>query len=312
MAANTTSADVIAINTSESIVGIIQEFSKKIPELDFFAASPVAKTYFKTMVRTGLPTAGFRAVGDGRTRDVGTLTQRIVQCYFLDASWAEDEAFFTGTDWSNLEGEMQSAHLLAAFKNWQLQIYNGTANDAAGFPGLASLFPNTDTVGVTDAGGTTPTTGSSVYYIKTGTQDCCVCWGNNGAIVAGDIFPCVIDRLDTTLKQLPGRAQTVAGWAGLQLVNHKSVRRLANLTEDVGHTLTDTLLDTARTAFAEAYGVMPDGCLMSYRSLAQLQQSRTAFSPTASPSPVPNVDSANIQIIPTLGIGKTETLLAHS
>ena len=41
MAANLTSTELIAINTSEEIVGIIVEASKLIPELSFFAAHPV-------------------------------------------------------------------------------------------------------------------------------------------------------------------------------------------------------------------------------------------------------------------------------
>jgi hypothetical protein len=316
MALDKSSADIIAINTSEDIVGIILEISKKIPELNFFEATPVSKTYYKTMLRTALPSAGFRVVGAGQVRDVGTLTQRVVQCGFLDASWSIDEAFFTGTDWSNLETEQQSASLLAALKVWQARIYNGADDigSSGGFPGLKTLFPYLDSDGVVDAGGTVADAGkgSSVYYVKTGTQDVCVAWGNNGEIAAGDIFPCVITRLDGgVLKEMNGRSQNVGGWAGLQIVNHKSVVRLANLTTETGHTLTDDLLNQARGLFEEQYGVEPDGCLMSYRSRLQLQNSRQTFNPLGNQAPVPATDSADVPIIATLGITNTETLLAN-
>jgi hypothetical protein len=314
MALDKSSIDVISINTSEEIVGIILEISRKIPELEFFEASPVQKTYYKTMIRTALPSAGFRLVGTGMVRDVGTLTQRVVECGFLDASWSIDEAFFTGTDWSNLETEQQSASLLAALKVWQARLYNG-ADDiqtSGGFPGMASLFPYLDCPGVVGAAGTTATTGSSVYYVKTGTQDTCVAWGNNGEIAAGDVFPCVINRLvGGVLKEMNGRSQNVGGWAGLQIVNHKSIVRLANLTAEMGCTLTDDLLNTARTLFEQQYGVEPDGCLMSYRSRLQLQNSRQTFNPLGNQAPVPKTDSADVPIIPTLGITNTEALLAN-
>ena len=310
MAPERSSLDVISINSSEEMVGIIWQVSKKIPELELFEASPIDKTYFKTMVRTALPSAGFRPVGQGLARDVGTLIQRIVQCGFLDASWDIDEAFFTGSDWGNLETEQQGASLLAAFKAWQKRLYNG-ADDievSGGFPGMASLFPYSDSDGVVDATGTTAKTGSSVYYVKTGTQDCCVAWGNYGEIKAGDIFPSVLR--DAEGRKYNARSQNVGGWAGLQIVNHLSIVRLANLTAEVNHTLTDALLNQARTKFTEQYGVMPDFCVMSYRSLLQLQNSRTSYNPLGTPAVVPVEDTAHVPIVPTLGVTNTEDLLA--
>ena len=313
MAEKLTSADIIAFNTSEEILGVILEASKMIPEMDFFAASPVASTYYKTMVRTALPTAGFRGVGAGRVRDKGTLTQRIVQCSYLDASWDEDEASFTGVDWGNLEGELQGSHLLAALKSWQSAIYNGpAASPDTGFPGMCTLFPNTDSDGVIDAGGTTATTGSSIYLVKTGEQQTSLVWGQNGEIAAGDIFPTVISYVDGgATKKYNARAQKIEGWAGLQIANSKSIVRIANVTEDAAATASDFLVHKGIQLFEERYGWRPDGILMSYRSRTQLQNSRTAINTTGQDAPTP-VEVDGIPVIATLGIGKTETLLAHS
>ena len=51
-----TSADVLKINNSEELVGVIDDVVKEIPELQFFAASPVARTKYKTLAVTSLPT----------------------------------------------------------------------------------------------------------------------------------------------------------------------------------------------------------------------------------------------------------------
>lgn len=301
------SADVIAINSAEEIVGVINELSSQIPELAFFAASPVAKTSYKTLVRTALPTAGFRAINAGRTRDVGTLEARTVECKFLDASWDADLAALTGVDWGDPVAEQQSAHLLAALKALQLQIWNGTGADANGFPGANSLFPYSDSAGVIDAGGTTAATGSSIYLVKTSEQDACLAWGNGGEIAVGDV---VEQQLyDGTGKPYMGRAQSISGWAGLQITNSKSIVRIANVTADSGKGATDDLIYQGIELFAQQYGVDPDGIFMSHRSRRQLRESRTATNATGAAAPIPT-DVGGIPVFATNGILNTEALLA--
>lgn len=310
MPANRTSADVIAIQTSEEIVGIILEASQVIPELKILEAAPVQKTYYKTMTRTALPTAGFRSVGTGRVRDVGTLTQRIVQCRYLDGSWDEDEAYFTGGEWGDLELDLTRSSLLSSLKAWQQAIYNGSGGESEGdaFPGLSSLFPYIGIDGVVNAGGSTASTGSSIYLVKTGPADVSVCWGQNGEIAVGDVFPTLkVTNFETGAK-VNARAQTVAGWAGIQLSNHKSVVRIANVTEQDGHTATDALIQHGIQTFAERYGVTPDAILMSYRSLRQLQAYRLGVNVTQPNVPTPK-DVDGIPVVATLGIGNTEAIL---
>lgn len=303
MAEKLTSADVVAINSSESMVGIIHEISNQIPELGFYAASPVSKTSYKTLVRTALPSAGFRAINAGRDRNVGTVVARTVDCKFLDASWDADRAALDGIDWGNPEDEMRQAHMLAALKALQRQIYDGVAADAGGFPGLASLFPNSDSDGVVSASGVGETC-SSVYLVKTGVQDTCLAWGNDGAIREGE----VIDQqlYDGDGKPYMGRVQSVDGWAGLQITNHKSVVRIANVT--AAKPLTDDLVYEGIMKFGERYGVAPDGIWASYRSVSQLRQSRTATNATGAPAPVPT-EVGGIPLHATLGITNTETAL---
>ena len=79
-----TSADVLAVNNSEELIGVIMQVAKRVPELGFYAASPIAKTVYETLVLTALPTVGFRAANAGRTVQKPTLTTATVTCKFLE------------------------------------------------------------------------------------------------------------------------------------------------------------------------------------------------------------------------------------
>lgn len=306
MAERMTSADVVAINSSEEIVGVIHEISKQLPEFGFFAASPVKKTSYKTLVRTELPTAGFRAINTGRDRNVGTIVARNVECKYLDASWDIDDQAVSGVDWGDPIREMQQAHMLAQLKATQSQIWYGTSLDAEGFPGLNALFPNLSVGGVIDAGGTTESTASSVYLIKTGEQDTCLAWGNDGRIEAGEI----VDQqlYDSNGKPFMGKAQKVAGYVGLQITNTKAAVRIANITEEDDATCTDDLVYEGIELFAEQYGVEPDGIFMSHRSRRQLRDSKTATNPTGKAAPIPT-EVGDIPLFATNGLLNIESLL---
>jgi hypothetical protein len=76
--ANMTSADVLKINQSEALVGVVTEVLQAIPELNFFAASPVERNDFYTLCVTADPTVAFRDTTDERTWQAATLgTKRI-------------------------------------------------------------------------------------------------------------------------------------------------------------------------------------------------------------------------------------------
>ena len=138
MAEKLTTADVLALTTSEGLIGIIYEIAKKVHEMTMFAASPIAKTFYQAIIRTALPTSGFRAINEGRVRDIGKLEQRVVECMYLDASWQQDKAIFSGATWvggenANLIEDMQTSHLLSAFTHWAREIYYGNTASKKGF-----------------------------------------------------------------------------------------------------------------------------------------------------------------------------------
>lgn len=303
MAPRRTSADVIAVNSSEEVVGAIWEIVKEVPELLVIPAGPVEKTMYKTLVRTGLPTAGFRAINTGRDRDQGTIVARVVQCYFLDASWDMDNQGLSGIDWGDPLVDLVEAHLTSAFHALAAQTWYGINADAAGFVGVASLHPYTDSDRTIDAGGTTADTASSVFALRLGPQDVSYAWGNDGEIRAGGVIEQQL--YDGAGKAFMGRAQAIEGWAGLQLTNYTSTGRILNLTDDAGAGLTDDRLSALIATFPANKN--PNVFFMSKRSRGQLQMSRTATNGSGTPAPWP-VEAFGIPIHESSDVSITEAI----
>lgn len=304
--ARMTSADVLALNSSEALVGLIRQTAKKFPEIEQFAATPIEKTTYKTLVETALPSVGFRAINSGREHQKPTLAAREVACKFLDASWSLDEAAAKACEWGvDAACAIQAnAHLRAALKSVCSQIWYGTSADASGFAGLASLLDDSDDDMVVNAGGTTASTGSSLWAIKFGIDAVCLAWGQNGQINEGERQYCQI--FDGDGKVMWGYAQPITGYVGLQFTNYNAVGRICNLTADTGKGLTDDLIASLLAEFP--VGEEPDAFFCSRRSRKQLQNSRTATNATGAPAPVPT-EAFGVPLFATDSIVNTEALL---
>jgi len=94
-----TSADILAMNASEELIGLIKQAVALVPELAVFPASPISKTIYDTLVRTALPSVGFRVVNAGREHQKSTVTNRTVTCLNLDASWSLDGQAARQSEW---------------------------------------------------------------------------------------------------------------------------------------------------------------------------------------------------------------------
>lgn len=306
--ARMTSADVIALNSSEEVVGLINELLDEglYPEVKVIPATPITKITYKTLVLTALPSVGFRAANVGREHQKATLVARQVDCEFLDASWGIDERVARASEWGvdAACGVQAKAHLSAAMKALSDQVWYGVSADAGGFAGIASLHPNNDSSRTVDAAGTTQTTASSVFAIKRGVQAVCFAWGEDGKIAEGPREYTQI--FDGDGKVMWGWAQAISGWAGLQITNQQATGRICNLTEDSGKGLTDLLLADLWSQFK--VGKKPDVLFMSRRSNRQLRDSRTATNPTGAPAPFPK-DWEGIPIEITDSVVDVETLL---
>jgi hypothetical protein len=107
---------------------------------------------------------------------------RLVECFILDPRWKVDKAVaISDVDGPGaamareaagaMEGEMQG---------FGSQIYYGSGNNTSGFPGFIDAYDSTNMV--VDAGGTTASTGSSVWFVRAGYQDVQLVWGAGGAM----------------------------------------------------------------------------------------------------------------------------------
>lgn len=303
-----TSADVAYFNRVDMDI-TVSDVLNRAPALAAMAARRVAGNDFKYTRLTAAPSVGFRAINDGRENAKATREQVSVDLKYLDASFNVDVAAakvdHRGVD--HVMAEEAMAHLEQALFEVESQIWYGTGNDANGFAGFASQtnLNNAADAMVVNAGGTTVSTGSSVWLVRFGDADVEVLWGQDGEISISDRM--MVQRAGSSAGTFWAYAHDISGWCGVKIGSTYSVARIANLTEDSGKGLTDALIAQAIAKFPAGRG--PNVMVMNRRSLRQLQSSRTATTPTGAPAPFP-VESHGVPIIVTDSILSTETLLA--
>jgi len=191
----------------------------------------------------------------------------------------------------------------------QLWYGIGGGGDAKGFPGAVEIV-HSDLV--SDGGGTTATTGSSIYGLKLGAQYVQFVFG------LGQVFTLGEWRKQTMIrssKSLTCWLNSLSGYVGVQWVNKYAVGRLKDITADSGKTATDAMIGTWLSKYP--VGLKPDVLFMSRRTAMQLQTARSATSITNS-SPKANnggdvwapepVSSNGIPIVVTDSLLDTETL----
>ena len=263
--------------------------------------------FHKYTRQTGAPVVGYRAANAGREFKSSTDEQIVIQLGILDASCAVDKAvastYIKGAPaYVAREG---GRHLKQAFFWWEGQILYGTGNDAAGPAGLAqdSRLSNSNSAMVINAAGTSQSTASDVWLIRTGTDDMLSIVGNDGVIVVGQT-----QEQDFVASSLHYTAlyTSILGWTGIQIGSAYSVARICNITADSGKTLTDALISSALSLFKAGKG--PSFMAMSRRSLSQLQKSRTATNPTGAPAPFPS-EAFGVPIVVADSVGNIGTLL---
>lgn len=286
-----TSTDVLKINNSEELVGLIEDVVKDIPEINFFAASPVQKNSYKTLALTALPSTAFRATGSYREFQTATLTNKTVECKYLDASWILEKAVAQQSDWGEdfAKALTQRAHLKSEFFTLAKQIWQGTDSDANGFTGLDAIIDAVVDGGkkemVVTANTGSITDASTVYAVRTGIDSCQLAWGSNGQFNESDVREQLLTTKDSS--KTSGAwfyAQDLGGWVGLQVTSKYAAGKITGLSAtNTKQGLNDDLLYELIEKFP--VGMKPDGLFMSRRSFSQLRQSRTAYNPIGAPAP---------------------------
>lgn len=295
--------DIAKANGSDALVGLIDETAKAHPELMLGAARTIKGLNYKTLIRTGLPSVGFRLANEGTAASKGVYENRLIETYILNPRIEADKAV-ADADEDGPEAAMAregTGVLEASMQHLCSQFYYGSANDAKGFPGLIAAYDSTNMV--VDAGGTTPDTGSSVWFVKFGPTDVQWVYGKDGTLDLSDVR--VETIYDDNSNPLTGYVQELLARPGLQVGSIRSLVRIKKLTKDPGKGLTDDLLADALELFE--VGVVPDVILMTRRSRNQLKKSRQATSETGKPAPMPR-EYEGIPIEVTDAISNTESL----
>ena len=306
-----TLSDLTTINDANLADRDISDLLDDAPLLARLAADVVPGTDHKYVKETSAPVVGFRAVNDGLENTKSADTLVTINLKILDASFAIDKALadaYIGGPEAYI-GREAARHLKSAFFHAEKQILSGTGNEADGFNGLpddGNLNAVADDM-VVNGGGTTDSTASSVWAIRSAgdMNDCVAIAGDNGKIDIGDS---VGQRLaGSSTGSYPAYYTPIQGWLGLQIGGKYSVGRLANVTEDSGKTLSDSMLADLLSVFPAGRG--PNYLVMSRRSLKQLQQSRTATNATGAPAPFPS-EAFGVPIIVSDGVSDVETLVS--
>lgn len=304
--ANPTLLDIVRLNGSDAAVGLIEEASRAVPEVTLGAARTIKGLNYKTLVRTAVPTVGFRQANQGTAVAASTFEQRLVECYLLNPQFEVDQAVADAYEdgWQSylaleaggiMEGSMQA--LGKAF------FYgpDATFGKSNAFPGLLQAYDSTNMV--VDAAGTTATTGSSAWLVKFGPQHVQWILGQGGSVNLSDVTK--VRLTDGSSNPYTAYRQELYLRPGLQVGSLYSVCRIKKLTEDSGKGLTDDLIYSALSKFPS--GIRPDVIYLSRRSLYQLRDSRTATNATGAPAPIPT-EVAGIPLADTDSISNVETL----
>lgn len=302
--------ELAKINDANVVDLGLSDILEDAPFLASLAAVPASNgTVHKWNKQTTSPTTGFRAVNDGRENDKAEDTTVTENLKILDASFAVDMALaggYKGGADALIEREAKRA-LKSAFFSAESQLINGTGADSGGFNGLADLA-TIDALAdamVVDAGGTTATTASSLYAMRTGEDEVAVVIGNDGMI---DMSEPIIQRIaGSATGFLPAYFVAISGWLSLQYGAAKSVGRIVNLTDDSGKGLTDDLVFELLKEFPATR--LPNMLLTNRRSREQLRKSRTATNATGTPAPTPT-EVGGIPLVITDAISEVEALIA--
>ena len=300
--------DIAKKNGSDTVVGLVEETIKFVPEISGVtmegktipgvgAARTIKGTQYKTLVRTGLPTVGFRDANEGVTASKSTYENRLVETFILNPRWECDKAVADASeDGPEAFIAMEAGAIMAAaMQALGSQFFYGRGSaDAKGHPGLVDSVLSTYTQ---DRAGSGSACGS-VYAVKFGPQHVQWVYGQNGQLVTPDVR--IETLLDSSNRKYTGYVQDMLAYVGVQVASVYSIGRVKNVTAAV------PLRDSDLYALLAKMKIVPDVLFMNRTLLEQLRASRTATNATGAPAPRPT-DVDGIPIAATESLTFTET-----
>lgn len=303
-----------------TLAPLLDEVKRFAPEVDILPARQIDGVSYKLRQRSAVPSATFTGLNEGSDNVKSAYETRTIECFPLRIALQVDKALIQGAVEDMLFEEAAAALRGAKLTLGSQVIYGRTrsVSDAAkGFPGLQELHGywsgelGNDKLEV-DATGSTDSTASSVYALALGPMGVQLLFGGGTAL---NLTPWREETAtDGGGKPFDAYVAHLTAWVGLQCASRYAIGRVKKLTADSGKGLTDKLV--AKLIGTMPASMTPDVLLMSRRSLAQLQDSRTATTiysgqKTSSGSEVmaPLPDSSNgVRIVATDSIVNTEKL----
>jgi hypothetical protein len=304
--ANLTLLEIAQMTGNDDVVGLIEESISAHPEVNE-SARTIRGTSYKTLIRTALPSTGFRNANEGSSPVISTYENKLVETYISESRIQTDRAVADAhEDGPESVMAMEASGVVESLmRSFASQMYYGTATTVAtstassptkGFPGLIETV---DSSLVVDKAGTGSAT-SSIWALKFGPQWLQWVFGNNGSLTMSDTR--VETVLDGSSNPYENYVRVLLTYPGFQMVNKYAAGRIKNISVATG--VDDDDLATLLSQFPE--GVEPDAFYMTKRSQESIRSNRTATNPSGSPAELP--DSAfGIPIITTNGIVNTET-----
>lgn len=296
-------------------VGLIEESIQVNPEWRVLPGREISGTAYKTLVRTGFPTAQFRLPNEGVPRSKSTFENRTVECYLADSQVAADKAIADAWEPGGVAA-YQMIEAQGIFESIMRligkQVYYGNSAAAVqaglghskGFPGFIDAYdPVTMEV---DATGTTAKT--SVWGVRVGLKDVHLIGGGNNSLSLTMPEWRVQTAYDSNNNAFTAYMNSVMGWIGMQVGSIYSLVRIKNIGTDEGKGMTDGLAALADEKYPA--GLRPDFYFMNRRSRRQLRESRQVIAVAAGMQadsvPMPT-DLDGIPIIVTDSISNAET-----
>lgn len=283
---------------------------------DIFNAAPLLSVLHATTAsngtthqyikETGAPVVGFRAANTGRDHSKSADQLVTITLKILDATFHKDkaiaDAYMKGGAPALMAREAKR-HLRAGLRKAEEQLINGA--DVAGFSGMKDELNALAHAMVISAGGSAVGAQSSVYAVRTTSDEANVCavMGQNGNITIGEFHEQAI--ADSTGKLFDAYVQSILAWLGMQIGGVKSMARLANAGADGA--LNDSKMSDLFELFPEE--APPTHFVMNMANLGRLRKSRTATNATGAEAPYPT-EWNGIPIITTSSILSTEAVVA--
>lgn len=269
--------DLVKGAYADATVGIVDEVVKAVPEIAFFDARLVKGTQFKTLAKTGLPTTGFRTVGNGVDASRSGYALKTFDLGVLAGLVQVDKAEVLGDSVRSKEEVLSDEAIdmvISGMKTLAGKVWYGNKASAESFDGVAGLCLDELVV---SAGDSTANKCSSAFAVGNDVKKACglVFSENSGFFLNGDLDFKEGTMTGSNSKPVPCFWTDLTGWAGFSAVNSKKMARLANLGAS-SHTLTDALLAKLVNAYRKANDEVPSAIFASYDQLAFLQASRTA------------------------------------